>query len=180
MTMGWSAWASLLAPCVASPARASVANSKIAASSAADSLIMANLRWLSKPGQDPTCESGSRPGYNLLKQLLNSGWTARSDRRGFLAPGDKARIEQARLGLAVAERLSLGVNHEASRGGQNRMAGCCVPLHGRPEARINVGHASGDFKKFQRRPGVGPARDLQLGKEGLRGRRSEERRVGTE
>ena len=58
--MGWSsAWASLIAPCVASPAVASVANSKIVASTAADSLIMANPRGFFK----------AMPGPNALVRL---------------------------------------------------------------------------------------------------------------
>ena len=60
MTMGWSsAWASLIAPCVASPAEASVANSKIEASTAADSLIMANPRGFFE----------AMPGTNALVRL---------------------------------------------------------------------------------------------------------------
>jgi hypothetical protein len=60
MTMGWSsAWASMIAPCVASPAEASVANSKIAASTAADSLIMANPRGFFE----------AMPGPNALVRL---------------------------------------------------------------------------------------------------------------
>jgi hypothetical protein len=60
MTMGWSsAGVSLIAPCVASPAAASVANSKIAASIAADSLFMANPRGCIE----------AMPGPNALVRL---------------------------------------------------------------------------------------------------------------
>src|SRR5208282_1693442 len=90
-------------------------------------------------GCHPTGEWSCRSGIGVSK----SGLASRA-----AAPGEEAVVLEA--GLAVGERVA-GQGLDAAAGGfENGLAGRCVPLHRRAEARVEIGLAGGDDAEFQR------------------------------
>src|ERR1700677_1323569 len=70
-----------------------------------------------------------------------------------VAPRHKSSISQARVDLAVGERLAIRVEHDPSRRSQNRVARGGVPFHGRRETWIDIRAALRDDAEFERRAG---------------------------